>query len=122
MMLYLFGILFAALLVVGQTLYKYAVERASFEPTVAFIFSKKMLDFLLSWQFLTGLTAFIVASLISFWMLTRFQFSSIQAVTVPVVMALSYIVGAWLFKDSISGLNLVGLAVLILGVVLASIK
>jgi len=121
-MLYIFGFLFAALLVVGQTLYKYAVDRAAFEPTTAFIFSKRMADFLLSWQFLSGLAAFIIASLISFWMLTRFQFSAIQAVTVPVVMGLSYIAGAWLFKDTITGLNMLGLAILIVGVILASIK
>lgn len=121
-MLYIFGILFAALLVVGQTFYKYAVDRAAFEPTVSYIFSRHMVDFLLSWQFLAGLSAFIVASLISFWMLTRFQFNSIQAVTVPVVMALSYIVGAWLFKDTITGLNIFGLFILIAGVILASIK
>jgi len=121
-MLYLFGLIFSALLVVGQTFYKYAVERASFEPTAAFLFSKKMLEFLTSWQFLTGLSAFIVASLISFWMLTKFQFTSIQAVTVPVVMGLSYIVGAWVFKDEISGINLIGLGVLAVGVVLASMR
>jgi multidrug transporter EmrE-like cation transporter len=121
-MLYIFGFIFSALLVVGQTFYKYASERAAFEPTAAFIFSRKMLDFLLSWQFLAGLSAFIIASLISFWMLTRFQFSSIQAVTVPVVMALSYIVGAWLFKDTITPLNMLGLVVLLVGVILASIK
>lgn len=121
-MLYIFGIIFASLLVVGQTLYKYAVDRAAFEPTLGYLFSKQMLNFLLSWQFLAGLGAFMIASLISFWMLTRFQFSSIQAVTVPIVMALSYVVGAWLFKDTITGLNIFGLVVLIAGVVLASIK
>lgn len=121
-MLYFFGLIFSALLVVGQTFYKYAVERAAFEPTAGFIFSKKMLEFLTSWQFLAGLSAFVVASLISFWMLTKFQFTSIQAVTVPVVMGLSYIVGAWLFKDEISGLNLLGLGILAIGIVLASIR
>lgn len=121
-MLYIFGLIFSTLLVIGQTLYKYAVDRAGFEATTDYIFSKQMVSFLLSWQFLAGLSAFMIASLISFWMLTKFQFTSIQAVTVPVVMGLSYIVGAWLFKDEISGLNLVGLGVLAVGVVLASIR
>jgi hypothetical protein len=121
-MLYIFGLIFSTLLVIGQTLYKYAVDRAAFEPTVDYIFSKKMVDFLLSWQFLGGLATFAVASLISFWMLTRFQFTSIQAVTVPVVMGLSYVVGAWLFKDTISGLNILGLGILVVGVILASLK
>lgn len=121
-MLYIFGIIFATLLVAGQTCYKYAVDKAAFEPTLSFLLSKKMISFLISWQFLLGLSLFIVASLISFWMLTRFQFSSIQAVTVPIVMALSYIAGVWLFKDHITGINIVGLFVLMAGVVLASIK
>ncbi|HEX9679419.1 MAG TPA: hypothetical protein VGA08_02250 [Candidatus Saccharimonadales bacterium] len=121
-MLYFFGLLFSLLIVAGNTMYKYAVDRAGFEPTPGFIFSRRMLDLLLSWQFLSGLGTFVVASLISFWMLTRFQFSAIQAVTVPVVMAVSYIVGASLFKDSISWINLAGLVVLVAGVVLASYK
>lgn len=121
-MLYLFGLIFAVLIVAGQTLYKYAVDRAAFEPTLSYLLSKKMLDFLFSWQFLSGLGIFIIASLISFWMLTRFHFTSIQAVTVPVVMALSYVAGAWLFKDTISGVNWIGLAILVVGVVLASLK
>lgn len=121
-MLYFFGFLFSLLLVVGNTFYKYAVDAAKFEPTPAFLFSRHMVQFLLSWQFLSGLAFFGVASLISFWMLTKFQYSSIQVVTVPVVMALSYIAGAWLFKDSITAINILGFFVIVVGVVLASVK
>jgi len=81
-----------------------------------------MFDFLTSWQFLLGLGFFISASLLGFWLLSRFSFSALQAVTVPIVLGLSYVAGAWLFKDTLTGLNLVGLLVLIVGVVLASLK
>lgn len=121
-MLYLFGLIFAALIVTGQTLYKMAVDRSSFEPTISFILSKKMLDLLLSWQFLSGLAVFSVAALLSFWMLTKYQFTTFQAVTVPVVMGLSYVAGTWFFKDQISALNVVGLIVLACGVILSSIR
>jgi drug/metabolite transporter (DMT)-like permease len=121
-MLYIFGLLFSALIVTGNTLYKYAVDTAHFEPTPSYIFSSRMVHFLLSWQFLAGLAFFIAASLVSFWMLTKFQFSSIQVVTVPVVMALSYLAGAWLFKDSISIVNIAGFFVIMVGVILASLK
>lgn len=121
-MLYLSGLVFSALIVAGNSLYKLAVEKAQFEPTVSYLFSKKMLNFLMSWQFIGGISLFILASILSFWMLTKFQFTTIQAVTVPVVMALSYMVGAWFFKDSITALNVVGFFVIAFGVILASLK
>lgn len=121
-MLYIAGIIFSFLIVAGNSLYKLAVERAAFEPTIGYILSKKMLGFLFSWQFVAGVSVFLVASILSFWMLSKFQFSTIQAVTVPVVLAFSYMVGAWFFKDTISVLNIVGFFVIAAGVVLASIK
>lgn len=121
-MLYIFGIFYAALIVAGQTFYKYAVVKAAFEPSVSYLLSKKMLNFVFSWQFVTGVGLFVIASFLGFWMLTRFQFSTIQAVTVPIVMALSYVIGSWLFRDHITGINIIGLVILVIGVILASMK
>ena len=120
-MIYLFGAIFALLLTAGNTMYKYAVDAANFEISPEFIFSKKMVSFLLSWQLLSGLALFIVATMLSFWMLTKYEFSAIQAVTVPVVMGLSFMVGAWILnEESLSAINYFGLGVLVLGVILAA--
>lgn len=120
-MIYIFGILFSVLIVVGNSLYKLAVEAANFEPTPDFFFSRKMISFVTSWQLLGGLAFFLVATGISFWMLTKFDFSAIQAVTVPVVMGLSFAAGAFVFnEDSLSLINYVGLIIIIVGVILAA--
>jgi multidrug transporter EmrE-like cation transporter len=121
-MLYLFGILFAVLLVAGQTLYAYAVNNAGFELTVEFLFSKQMINFLLSWQFILGVILYLAATGINFWMLTKFEFSSIQAVAVPIVLALSFVAGAWFFKDEINLVNILGFFVLVAGIILATLR
>lgn len=120
-MIYLLGILFSAIIVAGNTFYKFAVDEAKFELNASFLFSKKMIELLTSWQFLAGLGAFLVATVISFYMLTKFEFSAIQAVTVPVVMALSFVVGhAILHEENLSVINYLGLAIIVVGVVLAA--
>ncbi|MDX1765364.1 MAG: hypothetical protein R3313_00260 [Candidatus Saccharimonadales bacterium] len=120
-MIYIFGAIFALLLTAGNTMYKYAVDAANFELTPEFIFSKKMISFIFSWQLISGLSLFVIATMLSFWMLTKYEFSAIQAVTVPVVMGLSFMVGAWILnEEGLSALNYVGLAILVVGVVLAA--
>lgn len=120
-MIYLFGIIFSALIVAGNSMYKLGVDAAGFELSSSFLLSKKMLSFLISWQLVSGLILFTAATGISFWMLTKFEFSAIQAVTVPVVMGLSFIVGGYIFhEESLSLINYVGLAVIIAGVMLAA--
>lgn len=121
-MLYISALGFAFFIVAGQALYKAAVDSVGFELTLDFIFSKQLLKLLFSWQFLLGLALFLVATGINFWMYTRFQFSSIQAVVVPLVLVFSFIAGAWFFKDHISFVNILGFFVLVAGVVLATIK
>ena len=122
LMLYLAGTIFSLMVVIGNTLFKYAVDRAEFTPSISFMLSSRMIHFLLSWQFLLGALVFGCVSVLSFWMFTRFQFSSIQVVTVPIIMAFSFLVGTWFFNDTMTPINVVGLLVIIGGVILATIK
>lgn len=121
-MLYLTGIAFALLIVSGQTLYKIAVDKAGFELTLDFLLSRRLIEMLISWQFLLGLVLFLAATGINFWMYTKYDFSAIQAIAVPVVLAFSFMAGAWLFKDHISALNIAGFLVLVVGVVMATAR
>ena len=120
-MIYLFGVIFSTLLVLGNSLYKLAVDAAGFEISSDFLLSKKMVAFLFSWQLVGGVTAFVAATGVSFWMLTKYEFSAIQAVSVPVVMGLSFVVGSFVFhEENLSLLNYAGLAVIVVGVILAA--
>ena len=119
-MLYLAGFVFALLRVVGQTLYKLAVEASGFALNSDFLFSSKVFGFIFSWQLIAGVAAYAFATAINFWMFTKYEFSSIQAVGVPLVLVMSFIAGWWLFKDELSMTNVVGLFILIFGVILAT--
>lgn len=119
-MFYLSGLIFALLLVGGQTFYKLAVDNVGFELSLSFIFSRRMLDFLFSWQFLVGVVLYLLATALNFWMLSKFKFSSFQGLAIPLGLVFSFIAGAWFFKDQISVVNIIGLGIIISGVVLAT--
>lgn len=121
-MLYISGLGFALFIVAGQALYNAAVNKIGFELSLEFLLSKRLFELLLSWQFLLGMALFLTATGINLWMYTKYEFSSVQAVVVPLVLAFSFIAGAWFFKDEISALNTLGFFVLIAGVILATIK
>jgi multidrug transporter EmrE-like cation transporter len=119
-MFYLLGFLFAILLVGGQSLYKVALDNAGFELSLGFLLSKRMLEFLLSWEFLVGVMLYLLATGINFYMLTRFKFSSIQGLAIPIGLVFSFLAGAWFFKDGISPVNILGLIIIIFGVFIAT--
>jgi len=121
-LLYLSGLLFAAQIVVGNALYKVAVERSDFALSAEFFFSKKMLGLLSSPVFLAGLAFFLASTAISFWMFTKWDFNAIQVVTVPIVLIFSLLVGWRFFDESITLINAIGLGVIVFGVFLATIK
>lgn len=121
-MLYISGLGFALFIVAGQALYNAAVHKVGFELNLDFLLSKRLLDLLLSWQFLLGMALFLTATGINLWMYTRYEFSSVQAVVVPLVLMFSFVAGYWFFKDEISVVNMIGFFVLIAGVILATIR
>ena len=121
-MLYLSGLGFALFIVAGQALYNAAVNKLGFELTLDYLLSRKLFELLLSWQFLLGMALFLAATGINLWMYTKYEFSAVQAVVVPLVLMFSFMAGAWIFKDHISAVNVVGFFVLIAGVVLATIR
>ena len=121
-MLYLSGLLFAIQIVVGNALYKSAVEKSNFELSGDFFFSKRIFDLLLSPMFLLGLAFFLAGTAVNFWMFTKWEFNAIQLVIVPLVLIFSVMVGWRFFEETISLVNAVGLGVILIGVVLATIR
>jgi len=121
-MLYITGIIFSLQIVVAQSLYNQAVKNANFELTTEFLLSSKLLGLLSSWQFLSGLSLFFLATGVNFWMFSKFEFSAIQAATVPFVLGFSLLIGWQFFNEHLSVLNVVGLGVMIAGVILATMR
>ncbi|MCE7936286.1 hypothetical protein DYH10_00625 [Candidatus Saccharibacteria bacterium CPR2] len=121
-MIYIYGLIFALQLVLGQAFWKVAVEKNHFSLTSDFIFSKKILLFLTSPSLILGIVFYLSATILNMWMLSKYQLSSIQLITIPLTLILMLTVGWKIFGDSISTVNLLGIVILIVGVSLATLK
>jgi hypothetical protein len=119
-MFYLYSIIFSFFVVAAQAMYNRAANNANFELSPSFIFSKKLLALITDPLLLGGLALFLGATAISFWMYTKYDFSNIQAATVPVILIITYVINRFFFDGSIGLANLIGFAVIVLGVFIAT--
>ena len=119
-MFYVYSVLFSFFVVAGQAMYNKAVNEENFELTTGFFFSKKMVGLLTNPMLLTGFALFLGATAVSFWMYTKYDFSNIQAATVPVILIMSYLVNYWFFDGSLGIANIVGFAIIVFGVFIAT--
>lgn len=119
-MFYLYSVLFALFVVAGQAMYNRAVNDENFELTTNFLLSRKMLDLITNPILISGFILFLGATAVSFWMYTKYDFSNIQAATVPVILILSYTVNYLFFDGTIGLANIIGFAVIVAGVFIAT--
>ncbi len=119
-MFYVYSVLFSFFVVTGQAMYNRAVNDENFELTTSFFFSKKMVGLITNPMLITGFVLFLGATAVSFWMYTKYDFSNIQAATVPVILIFSYLVNYWFFDGSIGLANMVGFAIIVFGVFVAT--
>ncbi len=119
-MFYLYSILFSFFVVAGQSLYNKAVNDENFELSIGFLFSKKMIGLITNPMLIGGFVLFLGATAVSFWMYTKYDFSSIQAATVPVILVFSYLVNYWFFDGKIGLSNIIGFVVIAAGVLIAT--
>lgn len=119
-MIYLLGAIVAFQLVLGQVLWKSAVDKHSFALTPEYVFSRQFVTFVLSWQVVLGLLIYGLATLLFMALLGKFQYSSVQAVVVSASLVFTFAASAVIFHERHSAINLLGFGVLIVGVVLAT--
>jgi len=119
-MFYVYSVLFSFFVVAGQALYNKAVNDENFELTTSFFFSKRFLGLITNPMLIGGFVLFLGATAVSFWMYTKFDFSSIQAATVPVILIFSYLVNYWFFDGKIGIYNIVGFLIIVVGVLVAT--
>ncbi len=119
-MFYVYSVLFSFFVVTGQAMYNRAVNDENFELTTSFFFSKKMVGLITNPMLITGFVLFLGATAVSFWMYTKYDFSNIQAATVPVILIFSYLVNYWFFDGSIGLAKMVGFAIIVFGVFAAT--
>lgn len=121
-MIYIYGFIFALQLVLGQAFWKIAVEKNNFALTSDFIFSKKILLFLTSPSLILGVLFYLSATILNMWMLSKYQLSSIQLIAIPLTLIIMIFVGWKIFGESLHPINIIGLAILVVGIALATIK
>jgi drug/metabolite transporter (DMT)-like permease len=119
-MIYLLGPVVALQLVLGQVLWKAAIDRYGFTLTREYVLSHQFVTFVLSPLVIGGLVVYALATLSYFGMLAKFPYSSVQAVIVSASLILTYLASAAIFHERHSPINLLGFAVLVVGVVLAT--
>lgn len=119
-MFYLYSVLFSFFVVSGQALYNKAVNDENFELSASFFFSKKLVGLITNPMLIGGFVLFLGATAVSFWMYTKYDFSSIQAATVPVILIFSYLVNYFFFDGKITLMNVLGFAIIAIGVFVAT--
>ena len=119
-MFYVYSVLFSFFVVAGQAMYNKAVNEENFELTTGFLLSKKMIGLITNPFLIGGFVLFIGATAVSFWMYTKYDFSNIQAATVPIILVFTYLINYFFFDGSIGLANMVGFAIIILGVLVAT--
>lgn len=119
-MFYLYSLLFSFFVVTGQALYNKAVNQENFELTASYLLSKKLVGLIANPLLIGGFILFLGATAVSFWMYTKYDFSSIQVATVPVILILSYAINYWFFNGNISLMNILGFAIIVVGVLVAT--
>jgi multidrug transporter EmrE-like cation transporter len=118
--MYVMGFVVAALLVVGQGLWKIAVNNAHLELTASYLLSRRSLELLGSPFLWAGLTVYAAATVLYMGMLAKYDYSVVQSMVVPLALIVAFIVARFFFNERLSTVNLVGLGVLIIGIILAT--
>lgn len=119
-MLYFYGAIVAFLIVLGQVLLKFGVQKYDFELTEKFIFSDNLIKSLSSPFIIFGIISYGIATILFMALLNKYEYTSLQAVVVSSSLFCTLLAASVLFNEKLSILNLIGFLILIIGVVLVT--
>ncbi len=120
-MLYALSIIFALLLVTAQSLWKVAVTHQETVATNAHIL-KKLSGLLTSPLFIVGAVIYVIATLLYFYLLSKYQYSFIQMLVIPLSLVFSITSARIFFSENLQLINYIGIAVIVIGIILVSLK
>lgn len=119
-MVYILGLLVSLQIIAGQVLWKIGIEKSNF----IFSFkSDKLLDLitmLLSPFIIAGVLFYVSATVMFVALLSKFEYTSLQAVVVSTSLMFTFIAANLIFDESYSVLNLLGFLFLFTGVLLVT--
>lgn len=117
-MVYVYGILVAFQVVLGQILWKIAAEKHQFQLKKEYLFSYDFIHFVFSPQVILGVISYASATLVFMALLAKSDYTNLQAIVVSSSLALTFIAAVVVFRENISLWNLLGLVFLLAGVIL----
>ncbi len=119
-MIYIFGLLVAFQVVLGQILWKVGVAKIGGELNASFVFSSEIFKLILSPYFIAGVVSYGMATIMFMLLLSKFNYTNLQAVVVSSSLTLTFIAATVFFDEKISVMNLLGFVFLLCGVILVT--
>lgn len=117
-MIYIYGLIVAVEIVFGQVLWKIGVERTHFVLSKQYLFSSDMIKFIFNPFVVFGLVSYGFATLLYMSLLSKYEYTSLQSVVVPLSLIGTFIIASLLFGEKVSFINFIGFILLIGGVLL----
>lgn len=116
-MIYALSILFAALLVFAQSSWKIGVELTkSSSGGTGF---RQIFTTLISVNFVLGAFIYVLATLLYLYLVSRYQFSTVQTLAIPLSLIFSIIVAGVVFNEHITNWTIMGIIVIAVGIITA---
>ena len=121
-MRYIGTIILAVVLVVAQSCWKLAVDHHASVFSGHGLTVSKVLGFVFTPLTLLGGVLYAVATALYMYLLSRYNFSFVQAMSLPLVLLFSVTVATVFFGDRLSLINFVGAAIIVVGIVLFTLR
>jgi drug/metabolite transporter (DMT)-like permease len=120
-MQYVLSFIFASLLVAAQSSWKVAVgaETSPFKHGFTLV---STLHFVFSPLVILGAVIYAVATALYMYLLSKYQFSHVQSLSIPLSLIVSIVAATVFFDDKLSIVNYFGLALVVTGIVLITTK
>lgn len=83
---------------------------------------KGYVQFLLTWQVICGFAIILVSALVMFKALSLGKFSYVIPVATGINFSFTILLGVWVFHDQLTWLSWIGLALILGGILLMSLK
>lgn len=119
-MIYLLGLTIALLIVTGQVLWKLGLERVDLALSLKTFFTWEFVAILFSPAILAGIVSYGFATVLFMVLLSKFEYTSLQAVVVSSSLIFTFVAAFILFGEKISVFNIFGLLLLVAGVILVT--
>ncbi len=114
----IFGLIVGLMLVVGQSLWRFAITRVGGEEINYAAILRSPAQLALHPLFILGCITYIFATILYMYVISRFNYGTSYAIIVACSTIFASLASLYLFKERMSVVNVVGLGVVILGIFL----